>query len=319
MTTFGFKLMCELHGPRALVEQAVAAEGRGYDFVAISDHFHPWLPEHEHSPFAWSVLGAIADRTTTIHLATGLTCPVGRYEPAIVAQAAATVATMAGGRFTLAVGSGERLNEHVTGREFPSVSIRQDRLREAIEAMQALWSGGFTSYHGTHVVVDDARIYDLPPVPIELVVGVSGDASLDLAAQVHADGIMATDADAALVDGWAQRGGDRSATWTEVAFGWAPTEDEGRDLVWDRMRFGAPGWKVMAELPNPVNFAAATEHLDRSAVVDQIPHGPDPEPYVEAIRSYVDAGFERLAILPVGDDVAGTLDFFEQQVRPALA
>lgn len=102
--------MAELHGPHELVRQAVAAEERGFDFVAISDHYHPWLPEHDHSPFTWSVLGAAAHATTTIRLATGLTCPIGRYHPAIVAHAAATVATMADGRFTLAVGAGERLN-----------------------------------------------------------------------------------------------------------------------------------------------------------------------------------------------------------------
>src|SRR5207253_1122694 len=119
MAHFGWKLMSEIRSPRELIDQAVEAEARGLEFVSISDHFHPWLPEHGHSPYAWSVLGAIAERTERIGLVTGVTCPVGRYEPAIVAQAAATIATMSGDRLVLGVGSGERLNEHVTGRPFP--------------------------------------------------------------------------------------------------------------------------------------------------------------------------------------------------------
>ena len=100
---------------------------------------------------------------------------------------------------------------------------------------------------------------------------------------------------------------------------WAPTEEEGLTLAWDRMRFGAAGWKVMAELPNPVNFDAACAPIPREVIGDDVPHGPDPEPYVTTIQSYLDAGFENIALLPVGDDLAGTLDFWEQEVRPKLS
>jgi G6PDH family F420-dependent oxidoreductase len=318
MARFGWKLMCEQRSPRELIDQAIEAEGLGLEFVSISDHFHPWLPEHEHSPFAWSVLGAIAERTSVVQLVTGITCPVGRYEPAIVAQAAATVATMSGGRLTLGVGAGERLNEHVTGRPFPPVEVRHERLGEAIEAMRALWSGEFTSYRGEHVTVEDARVYDLPGTPIPVVVGVSGPASLDLARDHRADGIMATEPEASLIDGWEARGGSRRDTWTEVPFAYASTEQEGLDLVWERMRFTIAGWKVMSELPNPVNFDAAAQPVPREVVGRKVPHGPDPAPYIEAVRSYLDAGFEHLAVMPVGDDVAGTFRFWEQEVRPAL-
>src|SRR4051794_20037414 len=107
--------MTEEHGPRALVQNAQRAEAAGFDFVSISDHFHPWLESQGHGSFAWSVLGAIAATTSKIGITTGLTCPIIRYHPAIVAQAAATIAVMSGGRFSLAIGAGERLNEHVTG------------------------------------------------------------------------------------------------------------------------------------------------------------------------------------------------------------
>lgn len=318
MTRFGLKLMCELRGPRQLVEQAVAAEEAGLDFVAISDHIHPWLPEHDHSPFAWSVLGAVAHATDQLDLATGLTCPIVRYHPVIVAQAAATVAAMTDRRFTLAVGSGERLNEHVTGAPFPAIDLRHAMLEEAISVIRELWSGRWTTHRGDHFTVEDARIFDLPEQPIDLVVGVSGDASLDLAERVGADGIMATDPDRTLVDGWAGRGGDRSATWTEVPFAWAPSGEEGLQLAHERFRFAAQGWKVLAELPNPRNFAAACELVRPDDIADSIPHGPDAGRYIQAVQAFLDAGFANIAIVPVGDDLAETLRFWQQEVQPEL-
>ncbi|CAN5775714.1 LLM class F420-dependent oxidoreductase [soil metagenome] len=319
MTRFGLKLMSELRGPRELVDHAVAAEKANFDFVAISDHIHPWLGDHHHSPFAWSVLGAVAHATDRIDLATGLTCPIVRYHPVIVAHAAATVAALTPGRtFHLAVGAGERLNEHVTGAPFPAVDLRHEMLEEAIGLMRALWTGEWTSIRGKHFTAEDVRIYDLPERPIELVVGISGPASLNVAERSGADAIMATDADPALVDGWANRGGERTATWSEVPFAWAPTAEEGRRLAHERFRFGAQGWKVMSELPNPVNFDAATATVTPEHMADMVPHGPDPAPYVETVQGFVDAGFANLSIIPVGDDVAGTIGFWLNEVRPAL-
>lgn len=310
--------MAELHGPSELVRQAVAAEGAGCSFVAISDHFHPWLPEHEHSPFAWAVLGAIAHATDRIGLATGLTCPIGRYHPVIVAQAAATVATMSDGRLTLAVGAGERLNEHVTGEPFPAVDVRQEMLAEAIAAIRALWSGEWVTSRGVWFDVEDARIFDRPDGDIPMVMGVSGPAGLEIARRMGVDGIMATDADAELTAGWADGGGDPSATWTEVPFAWAPSADEGLRLAHERFRFSAAGWKVMSELPNPVNFDAACANVRPEDLADSIPHGPDPAPFVEAVQRYRDAGFEHIAIVPVGDPDA-TMQFWLDEVQPALS
>ena len=317
MTRFGLKLMCELHDARALVRHAQLAEEAGLDFVCISDHIHPWLPEHGHSPFAWSVLGGVA-ATTGIEMATGLTCPIGRYHPVIIAQAAATVASMSDRPFTLAVGAGERLNEHVLGIHFPSVGVRHEMLQEAVEIMQLLWQGGYHSYRGQYFDADDVRIFDLPEQPISVVVGVSGDRSLDVASAVGAAGIMATDPERSLVDGWEERGGDTGATWSEVPLAYAPTVEEGLRLAHERLRFSLPGWKVMAELPNVVNFEAATAMTEPADMADAVPHGPDPEPYAEAIRAFVDAGFGHLSLIPVGDDVEGTIRFFTEQVRPLL-
>ncbi len=185
--------------------------------------------------------------------------------------------------------------------------------------MSLLWRGDFQTYRGTHFTAEDARIYDLPDTPIRMVIGVSGDASLDVADDVDADGIMATDADPDLVSGWGDRGGDVEETWSEVPMAWAPTAEEGLALAHERFRFAAlAGWKVMSELPNPVNFTAAASLLSPEDVGEKVPHGPDPQTYVEAIRSFLEAGFTNLSLVPVGDDVEGTIRFFTEEVRPLL-
>jgi G6PDH family F420-dependent oxidoreductase len=150
-----------------LVEQAVIAEQARFDFVEISDHFHPWFDAPAdapdgHSGVAWSVLGTIAARTTSPRLGTGVTCPTVRYHPAIIAQAAATMAILSDGRFFLGIGSGERLNEHIVGRGWHSTPVRHEMLREALEIIRLLWSGGFRSFNGRHLRLEDARFYDLP-------------------------------------------------------------------------------------------------------------------------------------------------------------
>lgn len=317
MTTYGLKLMAELRSARALVDQAERAADAGLAFAEISDHIHPWLPEHEHSPFAWSVLGAIASRCPELELATGVTCPIGRYHPVVVAHAAATVASMSDRPFTLALGAGERLNEHVTGQPFPAVDQRHEMLGEALEIIRDLHSGEFVTRRGRHFTVEDARIYDLPDEPMNLVVAVSGNASLRMA-QDGADGIMSNEPVGDLLDAWREGGGDPANTWTEVPFAWAPTREDGLRLAHERFRFGAGGWKVMSELPNPVNFAAATEQVRPEDLADSIPHGPDPAVYVEALQHLRDLGFERIAIVPVGDDVSGLLDLLRDEVLPAV-
>src|ERR1700712_1560601 len=148
MIKLGYKLMSEEHPPKALVENSVLAEAAGFDFLSISDHFHPWLEAQGHASFAWSVLGAIAHATSRIGIATGLTCPIIRYHPAIVAQAAATIALLSDNRFTLAVGAGERLNEHITGARWPSIPERHAMIVEAIEIFHLLWAGGVHSWKG---------------------------------------------------------------------------------------------------------------------------------------------------------------------------
>ena len=142
MTLIGYTMMCEQAGPKQLVRDVALAEEAGFDFAVISDHYSPWLESQGHSPYAWSVLGAAAQATDHIPLMTYVTCPIRRYHPAVVAQKAATMQLLSDGRFTLGLGAGENLNEHIVGGQWPIAGVRHEMLEEAVEIIRALWAGG---------------------------------------------------------------------------------------------------------------------------------------------------------------------------------
>ncbi|MEU7840940.1 TIGR03557 family F420-dependent LLM class oxidoreductase [Micromonospora sp. NPDC049114] len=312
----GYKLASEGFGPQEIIRQAVRAEQAGFDFVEMSDHFHPWLDAQGHSSFTWSVLGAIAARTTTLGLATGVTCPTVRYHPAIIAQAAATMALISDGRFTLGVGAGERLNEHVVGQGFPSVRGRHERLREALEIIRLLWQGGYQSYEGRHLQLEDARVFDLPDTPPVIAVAASGEASARLAAELG-DGLFATDPDPSIVEHYRRADGS-GPRYAEVPLAWATDEHQAVQAVLQTSRWMVTGWKVMSELPNPVNFDAASAHVEEKHIRELFAVGPDPEPHVAKVRSYVDAGFDHIVLQNAGGDPDGFLDFFAADLSGRL-
>ena len=219
---YGFKLFAEEFGPKELVRQARLAEAAGFDFVEISDHYHPWLESQGHSPFAWTVLGAIAASTDSLELATGVTCPTMRYHPAIIAQAAATLALVSDGRFTLGIGAGERLNEHVVGGGFPAVAERHAMLREALEIIRLLWQGGYRSYRGEYLDLEDARVFDLPAELPVIAVAAGGPDAAKLAAELG-DGMFGTDPKPELFEAYHEAGGS-GRTYGEVGLAWATDE-----------------------------------------------------------------------------------------------
>ncbi|HEX8518149.1 MAG TPA: TIGR03557 family F420-dependent LLM class oxidoreductase [Pseudonocardia sp.] len=312
----GYKLAAEAFGPQELIRQAVLAEAAGFDFVEISDHYHPWLDVQGHSPFAWTVLGAIAARTDRIGLATGVTCPTVRYHPAIIAQAAATLALVSDGRFTLGVGSGERLNEHVVGRGFPAVRQRHELLREALEIIRLLWRGGYRSYDGKHLQLEDARVFDLPEELPAIAVAVSGKASVALAAELG-DGLFVTEPKAELLAGYRAAGGTGPA-YAEAPLAWAPDAQTAAQAVLEKARWSLTGWKVMSELPNPVNFDAASSFVREDDVLGQFACGPDVERHVEVVKQFTDAGYDRVVLMNSGPDVDGFVEFFSTTLAPRL-
>ncbi|HEY3764553.1 MAG TPA: TIGR03557 family F420-dependent LLM class oxidoreductase [Gaiellales bacterium] len=316
MTKYGYTLWCEGNDPRDLVSQAIAAEDAGFEFLVISDHYHPWLPEQEHSGFAWSILGAVAQATETIELATMVTCPIIRYHPAIIAQAAATVSVLSEGRFTLGLGAGERLNEHIVGRGWPPVDVRHEMLAEAIGVIQLLWGGGYVSHRGRHYALEDARVFDLPHEPVRTYLAASGKQSAKLAAD-RTMGVCITEPDASVVGAYREAGGD-GTVWGQVVLSWADTEERGLAAAHAQFRFAHGGWKVQAELPNPVNFDAATRAVKPADLAGAIPAGPDPHAHVKGIATFTDAGVEHMAVAYPGQDWNGFMRFWQTEVRPLL-
>ena len=313
---YGYKLSAEGFGPNELVRQARLAEASGFDFVEISDHYHPWLDSQGHSPFAWTVLGAIAASTDAIGLATGVTCPTVRYHPAIIAQAAATLALVSDGRFTLGVGSGERLNEHVVGRGFPAAADRQAMLREALEIIRLLWEGGYRSYRGEWLDLEDARVFDLPGELPPIAVAAGGTDAAELAAELG-DGMFGTEPKPELLGAYRDAGGD-GPTYGEVGLAWAETEDAAIEAAFESSRWSLTGWKVMSELPNPVNFEAASEVVRPEDVAAAMPCGPDASRHLDAIREYERVGYDHVVLANNGPDVDGFFDFFTRELKPQL-
>src|SRR5689334_9702377 len=178
MTRFGYTLMTEQSGPRELVGYAVDAERVGFDFEVMSDHYSPWLTEQGHAPYAWATLGAVAQATSTVVLMTYVTCPTLRYHPAVVAQKAATLSLLSEGRFTLGLGSGENLNEHVVGTGWPALATRQKMLQEAVQIIRELSTGELVDYEGQFFEVDSARLWDVPEDGLELAVAVAGSRAI---------------------------------------------------------------------------------------------------------------------------------------------
>jgi G6PDH family F420-dependent oxidoreductase len=312
----GYKLATEGFGPRELIRQAVLAEQAGFDFVEMSDHYHPWVEAQGHSAFTWNLLSAIAMKTDRIGLATGVTCPSVRYHPAIIAQAAATLAIISDGRFTLGVGAGERLNEHVTGEGFPARRVRHERFREALEIIRLLWQGGYRSYDGRYLKLEDARVFDLPEELPVIAVAASGPESAKIAAELG-DGLFAVEPDGELVSRWHGLGGHGPA-YGEMPLAWAENEDQAVQAVLEKNAFALSGWKVMAELPNPVNFEAVTALATPDQVRGQFACGPDPKRHLEVAREFVNAGFDHLVAMNAGPDPDGFMDFFARELAAPL-
>ena len=220
-------------------------------------------------------------------------------------------------RFSLAVGAGERLNEHVTGELWPSTPIRHEMLAEAIDIFRLLWGGGVHSFEGDFYDVDHAQLYDLPDKPITVTVGVSGPKSIALAVE-KADGIMATSPEAALVQSYRDKAGKGGPVYGEVTLAWAATEEEGRKIAHDRFRFSAFDWSVNSELRDVAGFEAAAKYVRPEDLKDTIPAGPDPEVHLEAVRKYLEAGFDHLVLLGPGDDQEGFIRFCEKELLPKL-
>ncbi|SFN59443.1 LLM class F420-dependent oxidoreductase [Mycetocola miduiensis] len=304
MTRFGYTLMTEQSGPRELVRYAVAAEDQGFDFEVMSDHYSPWLTEQGHAPYAWTILGAVAQATRNVDLATYVTCPTLRYHPAVVAQKAATVQLLSEGRFLLGLGSGENLNEHVVGAGWPSVDSRQDMLEEAVHIIRELLTGELVTWEGEHFRVDSARVWDVPDGGVPIGIAVSGEKSIQRFSPLS-DHFISTEPDADLVETWkTAHGGDISAARVigQVPICWGPEKDAAIRLAHEQFRWFAGGWAVNADLPTPAGFAGASQFVRPDDIADSIACGPDLDELAESVRPFLEAGYTDIALIQVGDE-----------------
>ena len=313
--TMGYFLSCEEYTPAELVEQARAAEDAGFQALWISDHFHPWNDEQGESPFVWSVIGAIS-QVCELPVTTAVTCPMVRTHPAIVAQAAATSALMLRGGFTLGVGTGEALNEHILGDPWPSVDVRLEMLEEAVALMRRLWEGDFVTQAGPHYRVDNARIYSLPDEPPEVYVSGFGPKATDVAARIG-DGYISTSPDAELVRRFKDGSGGKPArAGAKVAY--APTVDEGvghAHRLWSNS--GLPG-ELAQVLPSPRHFEQASQLVTEQSTRDSVVAGPDPEAHLAQVDSYREAGYDELYVANMGPHYLHMIEFYGKEILPAL-
>ena len=292
------------------------AKDHGFSDVWVSDHFHPWIERQGQSPFVWSVLGGIAQAAPGVRVGTGVTCPTIRIHPAIIAQAAATSAVLADGKFFLGVGSGENLNEHILGDRWPQTAVRLDMLEEAVAVMRSLWEGGDQSHHGKHYTVENARLYTLPDEPPPVYVSAFGPRAVSVAARIG-DGMVTTAPQVELVKQYRSEGGKGPVLGGPKAC-WAPDEDSARKLAFDLWpNMGLPG-ELAQELATPAHFEQACELVREADAVDSVPLGPDPEVHAESLRKYAEAGFDEIYVQQIGSEQASFLAFYRDEVLPRL-
>lgn len=298
----GYTMMTEQAGPKDLVRHVVGAEEVGFDFSVTSDHYFPWLDEMGHSPNAWVTLGAAAQATSRIPLMTYVTCPTFRYHPAVVAQQAATLQIVSDGRFTLGLGSGENLNEHVVGAGWPGADVRHEMFVEAIRIIRDLFDGdGYTNVRGEHFDVESAKLWDLPDTRVPIGIAVSGKQSCTIAGELG-DAMIGVEPKPELGEYFDAAGGAGKPRIGQMPICFDTDRDAAVQRAHSLFRWFGFGWKVNAELPGPTAFDAAAQFVRPEDVSGSIPCGDDVEAVIEAAAEYAEAGYTQLALVQIGGD-----------------
>ena len=317
MPEIGYTLSSEEHAPRDLVRFARLGEEAGFSYALISDHFHPWVDAQGQSPFVWGTLGGIAHATERLRVGTGVNCPTIRIHPAIVAHAAATVAAMMPGRFFLGLGTGENLNEHVVGARWPAGDERLEMLEEAIEVIRLLWQGGTQTHRGKHYVVEDARIYTLPDELPPILVAAAKPKAAELAGRN--DGFIGVSPEAEIVERFEAAGGSGKPRYGQVHVCWAEDAEAAKRTAFEIWPNAAITGELSQELPNPEHFEQAAQMVTPDDVAESVPCGPDPEPLLEQIRKFEEAGYDHIYVHQVGPDQEGFLRFAQREILPRFS
>jgi G6PDH family F420-dependent oxidoreductase len=316
MTRYGYFLSCEEFTPRELLEQARMAEQAGFSALAISDHFHPWTAEQGESAFVWSVIGALS-QVTSLPVTTLVTCPTVRIHPVVNAQAAATSASLLDGGFRFGIGTGEALNEHVTGAKWPDAPSRMRMLEEAVQVIRKLFTGDEVTHAGPYYTVENARLYTLPDEPPPLYVSGFGPQAAAMAGRIG-DGFVTMKPDADLVAAFRRGGGGDKPVVGGLKVCWDTDRDRAVDTVhrlWATEQL--PG-EINQILPTPEHFQQARTLVGRDTTAAAGTFGADPDEHIEAISGYVEADFDEVYIGQVGPDQRQFFDAYRREVLPAL-
>ena len=327
MVMLGWKAGPEQYPPLELLEYAVVAEEAGFETIDASDHFHPWSDEGQAS-FVWTWLGAVAARTSSIRLGPGVTCPILRYHPAVIAQAAATLGVMAPGRAYLALGTGEALNEYAATGMWPEYEERRDRLFEAIELIRALWTGEQVTYAGAYYETHKARLYTLPEQPLPLYVSALVPESATFAG-AHADGLWSVSGEqpevyremiARFEAAAREAGKDPTRMHRAIELNVAYTDDT-EGAIRDQARYWA-GALIPAmynqRIYTPADSAKNGAVVGKDSIQQKVMISARPEDHVAFARQYIELGFDELYFHSPGPDQRAFLEGYGRDVLPRL-
>jgi probable non-F420 flavinoid oxidoreductase len=318
VTKIGFHASHEQFSPSKLLDLVQAAEAAGFDCAMSSDHFRPWGPSQGHSGFAWSWLGAALQATK---LPFGvISAPGYRYHPAILAQGAATLAEMFPERLWLALGSGQRLNEDITGLPWPEKAERNERLRECAGIIAALLRGESVSHYG-RVTVVDAYIYSRPRRPPRVLAAAATEATAEIAGQ-WADGLLTVNGEPEqvrkIVAAFHRGGGRGKPLFMQVGLNWATTEREALDGAHEQWRYNVLGGNVNWELRSPDDFETATRFVTAEDMRQSVLISSDTNRHIVWLREFIDLGFDELYLHQVGTNQTEFIETFGREVLPVL-
>ncbi len=309
----GYTLSSEEFGPNKLAKLGALAEKKGFEFLVISDHYHPWIDKQGESPFVWNVIGALSETTKKIPIATGVTASILRLHPAVLAQAAATSQVQLDGRFVLGVGTGENLNEHIVGFGWPPINTRREMLTEMIEILRLLWKGGYQSFDGKYYTVEDARIYTLSKKEIPIIYSAFGPKSAKLGGEI-ADGFITTSPNKELVDIFKSASKKDKPIYGQISVVYADSEKKADELLlkfWPLSGLPAP---LNTELRLPSYFENTSKLLDRSDLSSKYIYGKSKNEIKEALDKYEKAGFTHVYIHNIGPDQEYFIEWFQKNI-----
>lgn len=314
----GYSFSSEEHAPSELVRRARLAEDAGFGFALISDHIHPWTNRQGHSGFVWGVIGAIAEATDRLRLGTGVTCPLIRLHPAIVAHAAATAGCLMGGRFFLGVGTGENLNEHVTGAKWPAPDKRLEMLEEAVALMRELWAGDYVTHRGEHYTVENLRIFDVPDGGVDVAVAAMQPNAAKLAGRIG-DALINVAPKEEIIATFDDAGGKGKPKYGQVTVCWAASREEAKRTAFEVWPNALVEGSASQELPLPSDFEQLVESREPEDLEGVVTMGPDPDEYLSELQEYAEAGYTHAYIHQIGPDQQGFLEFAKRELLPHYA